>query len=53
MQNRHKVKKLCLEHGVRLEREVKAWDKGGKLVVLRIDRPLHELVAELRELGAL
>ena len=53
MRNRHEVKRLCAEHGIPVERELKAWDKGGKLVVLRIDRPLHELVEELRARGAL
>lgn len=53
MQNRHKVLELAREQGLALTKQVKCFGTDGQLRVLEVDRPLAELVDELREAGSL
>lgn len=53
MRNRHELVELAQKHGVPVKKQLKAWPKSGQLVVLEVDRPTGELVAELRDLGLL
>lgn len=53
MQNRHKVLELARAAELKLTKQVKCFGTDGQLRVLEVDRPLNELVAELRERGAL
>lgn len=58
VQNKNKVHELAVEHGVRLKKtlEVPTKQEHGrppKRVLLEVERPLPEIVADLRALGAL
>lgn len=51
MKNRHRLLELAAQHGVPVKKQLKAWPKGGQLVVLEVDRPLGELADDLRARG--
>ncbi len=53
MQNRHRVLELAREAGLPLTKQLRCFGSDRQLRVLEVDRPLAELVAELRERGLL
>lgn len=52
MKNRYKVLRLAEENGVATTKELRA-RVGDRVVELTVDRPLDEIVEELRALGAI
>lgn len=53
MRNKHQVLELARENGLALRKQLKCFGSDGQLRVLEVDRPVGELVEELRELGLL
>ena len=51
MRNRHQVLKLAGEAGLALTKQLKCFTSDGQLRLVEVDRPLDELVDELRERG--